>query len=198
VVLFLALILGYPLPLAAVQILWINLVTEGTLTVNLIMDPPEGDEMTRPPIPANQPLLDRALLLRMPLMVLASVASTFGWFAYRTSMGVTPALVQTETFTVLAVCQWFNVLNCRSATHSAFSWDLFKNPWLLGGLALGNLLHLAVVYWQPLGHFFHTVPIDAEHFFEIGLVASIVLWVEETRKFILRNNLFKVVRMNVR
>ena len=101
-------------------------------------------------------------------------------------MGVAPALVQTETFTVLAVCQWFNVLNCRSATCSAFSRNLFKNPWLLGGLALGNLLHLAVIYWQPLGQLFHTVPIDAEHFLEIGLVASLVLWAEEIRKFIAR------------
>ena len=71
VVLFLALTLGYPIPLAAVQILWINLVTEGTLTVNLIMEPAEGDEMQRPPIPVDQPLLDRALLSRIPLMVLA-------------------------------------------------------------------------------------------------------------------------------
>lgn len=186
VVLFLALILDYPLPLAAVQILWINLVTEGTLTVNLIMDPPDGDEMTRPPVPTNQPLLDQALLLRIPLMALASVVSTFGWFAYRTSKGVDPTLVQTETFTVLAICQWFNVVNCRSAIHSAFSWSLLKNPWLLSGLVLGNLLHLLVIYWQPLGHFFHTVPIEAARFFEIGLVASFVLWVEETRKFIVR------------
>ncbi len=186
VVLFLALIFGYPIPLAAVQILWINLVTEGTLTVNLIMEPPEGDEMTRLPISPNQPLLDRALLMRLPLMTVASVASTFGWFTYRTSMGVDPALVQTETFTILAVCQWFNVLNCRSALHSAFSWNLIKNPWLIGGLVLGNMLHLAVIYWPPLNQFFHTVPIDAEQFFEIGLVASLVLWAEEIRKFIAR------------
>jgi len=119
-------------------------------------------------------------------MVIASVISTFGWFVYRTSTGAPPALVQTETFTVLAVCQWFNVLNCRSATRSAFSWDLFRNPWLLGGLALGNVLHFAVIYWPPLSNFFHTVPIDAEHFFEIGLIASLVLWVEELRKFINR------------
>ena len=55
-VLFLALTLGYPLPLAAVQILWINLVTEGALTINLIMEPSEGDEMKRQPVPSSQPL----------------------------------------------------------------------------------------------------------------------------------------------
>lgn len=185
-VLFLALVLGYPLPLAAVQILWINLVTEGILTINLIMDPPDGSEMRRPPIPPSQPLLDRALLSRIPLMALASVASTFGWFLYRTSMGVSHELVQTETFTVLAVCQWFNVLNCRSATESAFNRSIFKNYWLIGGLIIGNLLHLAVVYYRPLGQYFHTVPIDAAHFFEIGVVASLVLWAEELRKFFAR------------
>lgn len=187
VLLFLALILDLPLPLTAVQILWINLVTEGTLTVNLIMEPAEGDEMQRPPIPTHQPLLDRALLSRVPLMVLSSVVSTFGWYLYRMNQGVSLVQLQTETFTVLAVCQWFNVLNCRSAIRSALSWDLFKNPWLVGGLIAGNVLHAAVIYWTPLSQFFHTVPIDTVHFFGIGAAASLVLWTEEIRKFITGN-----------
>lgn len=185
-VLFLALIFGYPIPLTAAQILWINLVTEGTLTVNLIMEPAEGDEMERSPIPVDQPLLDRALLLRIPLMVLASVVSTFGWFAYRLSQGISIPQVQTETFTVLAVCQWFNVLNCRSALQSAFSWNLFKNPWLIGGLVVANLLHVVVIYWPPMSQFFHTVPIDAKQVMAIGAAASLVLWIEELRKLIVR------------
>jgi len=189
IVIFLALILGYPLPLAAVQILWINLVTEGTLTVNLIMEPPEGGEMKRSPIPTDQPLLDRSLLARIPLMVAGSVASTFGWFVYRTSLGVPLNQVQTETFTVLAVCQWFNVLNCRSAIQSAFSWDLNKNLWLLGGLILSNLLQCAVIYWPPLAGYFHTVPIPATQFFGIGVTASLVLWLEEIRKFFARKQI---------
>lgn len=188
-ILFLALVLGFPLPFAAVQILWINLVTEGALTVNLIMDPPEGDEMKRPPIPSNQPLLDHALLSRIPLMVITSVTSTFGWFAYRSSQGIAPGLVQTETFTVLAFCQWFNVLNCRSNLRSAFSWDLFKNPWLLTGLLLANVLHLAVIYWDPLSQFFHTVPIDTVQFFVLATISSSVLWTEELRKFIARKKI---------
>jgi magnesium-transporting ATPase (P-type) len=185
-VLFLALVLGYPPPFAAVQILWINLVTEGALTINLVMEPAEGDEMQRPPTPPEQPLLDRPLLLRIPLMALTSIAATFGWFAYRSASGNSPALVQTETFTMLAVCQWFNVLNCRSATQSALSLDLRKNPWLLAGIALANVLHLMVVYWPPLGKFFHTVPIGAVQFIGIGFVASSVLWTEELRKWIVR------------
>lgn len=191
IVLFLALLLGFPPPLAAVQILWINLVTEGTLTVNLVMEPAEGNEMKRSPVRVDQPLLDHSILNRMPLMILSMTLSTFGWFWFRTSQGIDSNIVQSETLSVLAVCQWFNVLNCRSELHSAFSWSVLKNPWLIGGLVLGNLLHVAVIYWPPLSQFFHTLPVDSEQFFAIGAVASLVLWAEEARKFISRNQIFK-------
>lgn len=192
VILFLALILGYPPPLAAVQILWINLVTEGTLTVNLIMEPPEGNEMSRPPVSTSQTLLDKKLLMRIPLLSITSICCTFGWFLYRHSDGVSAEQIQTETFTMLAVCQWFNVLNCRSDLKSALNWDLIKNPWLLGGLVLGNLLHILVIYWPPLSNFFHTVPIQLEQFISIGIVASFVLWSEEIRKFFARRKALKI------
>ena len=186
VVLVLALALGYPPPLAAVQILWINLVTEGTITVNLIMEPGEGDEMRQRPIPPNEPLLTRALLSRLAFITPAIAASTLGWFVYRHAQGVPFAQVQTETFTVLAVCQWFNVLNCRSETQSALSLGLLRNPWLIGGLVVSNLFQVAVVFFRPLGEVFHTVPIDLREIFAIGAVASLVLWVEELRKLVVR------------
>lgn len=189
VVLLLALALGYPPPLAAVQILWINIVSEGVLTVNLIMEPLEGDEMERQPVPSNQPLVDQSMLRRMPLMTLASIISTFGWFTYRTAVGVEAELVQSETFTVLVMCQWFNVLNCRSATNSVFKGDILKNPWLLGGLLVGVILQLLVIYWSPLSDFFHTKAIGYEQLIWIGIVASLVLWVEEIRKLIARKKL---------
>jgi Ca2+-transporting ATPase len=184
-----ALFLGYPLPLAAVQILWINIVTEGTVTVNLIMEPREDGEMNRPPIPFGEALLNRSLLKRVFLMTPVMAASTFGYFLWRLSSGVEFAQVQTETFTVLAVCQWFNVLNCRSEHRSAFDKCLLKNRWLLGGLLLGNLLHFAVIYTQPLNEIFHTVPIPLREFFLIGAVASAVLWAEEIRKWLVRRRL---------
>jgi magnesium-transporting ATPase (P-type) len=189
IILFLALIAGYSPPLTAVHILWINLVTEGVLTINLVMEPPEGDEMRRPPAPPDQPLLDRALLSRIPLMVIASVISVFGWFLWRTHQGVAPDIVQTETFTALAVSQWYNVLNCRCAKTSVFNQNFFSNRWLLLGLVGANLLHFAVIYVPWMNQFFHTVPLSIESFFAIGLVASLVLWVEEARKFVIRRKL---------
>ena len=186
VVLLLALFFGYPLPLAAVQILWINIVTEGVLTVNLVMELAEGDEMLRPPIPASEPLVDRLIWQRMLLMVVTSVSVVFGFFVWRLAIGVPFDLVRSETFTMMAVCQWFNVLNCRSELKSALSLSLLRNYWLLGGLLLGNALQFLVIYAEPMNRIFHTVPIPLTDFFLIGAFASLVLWVEEARKIIAR------------
>ena len=185
-VLLLAMLLGYPPPFAAVQILWNNLVTEGLVTVYLVMEPAEGDEMKRAPISRDEPLLTRTLLTRMAFMVPAIVISTLGWFVGRIAAGVPEAQVRTETFTLLAICEWFNVLNCRSETRSAWSLGLLRNPWLLGGLAIGNLLQIAVVFWAPLGRIFHTVPFGLREVVALGVVGSLVLWVEELRKFVAR------------
>jgi magnesium-transporting ATPase (P-type) len=187
-VLLTALALGYPPPLAAVQILWINLVTEGTVTVNLVMEPAEGDEMRARPTSSEERLLSREIFVRMAFMTPAIALSTLGWFVYRIEMNVPFAQVQTETFTVLAVCQWFNVLSCRSAHRSALNLSLLQNPWLVGGLSLGMLLQLGVVFLPPMNAIFHTVPIGITEVMAIGVVASLVFWVEELRKLVVRRS----------
>ncbi|MDQ2823108.1 MAG: HAD-IC family P-type ATPase [Pseudomonadota bacterium] len=187
--LLLALLAGLPMPLAAVQILWVNIVTESTLTVNLVMDPADGDEMRRPPVPRNAALVDCAMLWRIALLVPAAVAVTFSWFLWRHAQGIPAALVQTETFTVLVLCQWFNVLNCESATRSALHFGILRNRWLAGGLALSVALHAAVLYWPPLARLFHTVAIPATDLATQLAVASCVLWVEELRKLHVRARL---------
>lgn len=185
-VLFLALLGGLPLPLAAVQILWINLATDGVVTVNLIMEPPEGDELRRPPGKLDEPLITPSLFRRMMLLAPTMALSTLGYFVWQLSTGAPFREVQTETFTVLAVCQWFNVLNCRSSWQSVFQQNPLKNPWLVGGLLVGNVMHMGVIFIPVLNDIFHTTPIPWDKVLLIGLVASPVLWVEELRKFFLR------------
>jgi Ca2+-transporting ATPase len=187
-VLMLALVGGFPLPLVAVQILWINIVTEGTVTVNLVMDPPDGEEMKRAPVPRDDRLLSREILQRVALMTPMIAAVTFGWFAWRLEQGLPVEVVRTETFTVLAMCQWFNVLNCESATRSALRLKrgLLKNPWLLGGLTLSVLLQGLVLYAPPMNALFHTVPLAPEALLPLMGLASMVLWIEELRKLLVR------------
>jgi Ca2+-transporting ATPase len=157
------------------------------------MEPPEGDEMRRRPTSPDEPLLSRVLLTRMGFMVPAIVISTLGWFIARTAAGVPAAQVQTETFTLLVVCEWFNVLNCRSESRSALSLGLLKNRWLVGGLVAGNLLQVAVVFLPPLGRLFHTVPFDLGVVVALGAVGSLVLWIEELRKLLVRRRQRRVV-----
>lgn len=188
-VLLLALLCGYPLPLAAVQILWINIVTEGTVTVNLIMEGLEGDEMRRKPTPLGEPLITPPMWRRLLLMVTTSVIAIFGFFMWRMSSGAPFALVQTETFTLVAISQWFNVLNCRSALKSSLSLDLFKNVWLVGGLVLGIVLHMFVIYSETMNRIFYTVPIPLSDFVLLFAIGSSVLWAEEIRKWLARRKL---------
>lgn len=187
-VLLLAVMFGYPPPFAAVQILWNNLITEGVITVNLIMQPAEGDEMKHPPISTREPLITRTMWRRISLMTPTIVAVTLGWFTIRLAQGVPFEMVRTETFTLLAVCEWFNVLNCLSDHRSALKFDVVKDRWLVGGLVVGNLLQFAVIFVPALNNTFYTVPIPLRLAIAIGAAASCVLWVEEIRKLIARRH----------
>ncbi|HEY6106335.1 MAG TPA: HAD-IC family P-type ATPase, partial [Anaeromyxobacteraceae bacterium] len=181
-----SLLAGLPLPFAAVQILWNNVVTEGTITVNLAMEPREGDEMRRPPVRRDEPILGGPLLRRMLMMSAVITAVTLGFFAAQVAAGAPLDRARTATLTLLAVCEWFNLLSCRSETRSALRWGLAGNPWLFGGVAASLGLQALVIWWPPLGRLFHTVPLSPA---EVGVVVaagSSVLWVEEIRKALAR------------
>jgi magnesium-transporting ATPase (P-type) len=75
-----------------------------------------------------------------------------------------------------------NMLYARSALNLG----ILRNRWLFGGLVLGNVLQGAVVFWKPLGRVFHTVPFSLAVVAVLGAVGSLVLWVEELRKLIVR------------
>ena len=143
------------------------------------------------------------ILLQVPLVLaLAAAAHSVFWpslvaampltakhqleRAWRLAADIPFAQVQTETFTVLAACQWFNVLNCQSATQSVFSNRLIRNKWLIGGLLIGILLQFSVIYSETMNALFHTVPIPPADFLPIIAAASLVLWFEEIRKLITR------------
>ena len=100
-------------------------------------------------MPREGPLLEAAMLGRLAERVPVSVAICAGWFAWRHAAGVPIDTVRTEVFTLLAFAQWFNVLNCRSATRSALRGGLRGNRWLGAGLAASFALQAAVLYLPP-------------------------------------------------
>jgi Ca2+-transporting ATPase len=84
------------------------------------------------------------------------------------------------------MCQWFNVINCRSAIRSAFTTSLLRNRWLAIGLVLSIGLQLVVLYAPPMNTLFHTVPLPPHTLLALALTASVVLWAEELRKLLAR------------
>ncbi|MBM3244671.1 MAG: HAD-IC family P-type ATPase [Candidatus Omnitrophica bacterium] len=190
-VLITTLAIGVPLPLFALQILWINLVTDGALTVNLIMEPKE-DVMNHPPDKKNEPLLTKRLIKLLSFRAPIMAAGIIGLFIYEINRGMPLVYCRSVAFTTLAVTQWLNGINCRSDTRSIFQMPFFGNKYLLLGLTSAITLHFAVLYVPFLQNIFSTVAFNLTDWIKIIIAGSSIFWLEEARKFIANLRLFRI------
>lgn len=179
-----ALLLGYPLPLLAAQIIWLNFVTDGFLDVALAMEPKESNLLSRAFERPKKYLIDGQMAFRMVLMALPMMVGTIvlfhGAHAESAAYGWTIAL------TTLAVFQWFNAWNCRSNRSSAF-YNLLGNRYLLGATTIVIALQMLAVYNPFLQSILHTVPLALTDWLIILPVAFSIVVVEEVRKFFSRS-----------
>lgn len=182
-----ALILGYPLPLLAAQIIWLNLVTDGFLDVALAMEPKERGLLSGTFERPKKYLVDGLMAQRMVLMALPMMFGTLFLFQkyFESDMGK----AWTISLTVLAVFQWFNAWNCRSESRSFFQMNFFSNRYLLAATATIISLQMVAVYNPFFQRFLHTVPLSLREWVMIVVVAMSVLWVEEIRKLFYRRTL---------
>jgi len=172
-----ALAIGLDLPLTAVMVLWINLVTDGACTVPLGLEPGRADVLKRPPRDPEEFIIDRRTALRMALLTPLMAAGTMGlfWCSQR-SGGLDYA--RTMAFTALAAFQWFQAFNARAAYRSIFSIGPFSNRWVLLGVGTAVLLQIGAVQ-TPIGQLlFGTVGLSAVDWFWIVLVTSSI-WVAD-------------------
>ncbi len=143
-----AALLGWPPPLAAIQILWLNLVTDGLPALALGLEPAEPDIMTRPPRPPQAPVLTwgRGLTVLVHGAVVAAVCVAGFWWSWRGSDDpATIAHAQTVTFCVAAFAQLLFAIGCRSDRFTALAIGFWQNPALLVAIVLSALLQMAVV-----------------------------------------------------
>ncbi|HQT82737.1 MAG TPA: HAD-IC family P-type ATPase [Candidatus Paceibacterota bacterium] len=178
-----ALILGFPLPLIAVQILWLNFVTDGFLDVALAMEPEERNLLRRRFERPKKYLVDYRMGLRMILMAAPMMVGTLSLFAL--NVGGDPVKAWTISLTILAVFQWMNAWNCRSETESVFR-DPFSNRYLIGATFTVVALQLLALYTPFLRAILHTVPLSFSEWLGIIIIASSILIVEEARKLLVR------------
>ncbi len=143
---FFAALIGWPVPLLAIQILWINLVTDGLPALALGMEPPERDIMERPPRPPHEAVITRnhGLLILFHGSLVASVAALGFWLIYQGDAANLDR-ARTATFCIAAYTQLFFAIGCRSQRFTLLELGLFSNPHFLGAIVISGLLQLSVV-----------------------------------------------------
>jgi len=178
-----AIIAGIPLPVVAVQILWINLVTDGVCTIPLGLEPKHSNVLAEPPRRTKSGIVYSGMLWRIAFIALMMSMGTFFVFRWN-SPRVGLAEARTIAFAMLVAFQWFNALNARSDQQSVFRLGFFRNKLLLGGIGLAILLQAAVIYLPPLQKVFYTVALTLADWGVVILMAAGVLVVEELRKLV--------------
>ena len=145
-VMLVAAVLGWPAPLAAIQILWLNLVTDGLPALALGVEPPERDLMRRPPRPPREPVIpwSEGVLIVLHGALVAGVTLGGFWWAWRGDPGRLPH-ARMLAFCVAAFAQLFFAIGCRSERRTAPEIDFLGNPALLGAIVVSGLLQAAVV-----------------------------------------------------
>ncbi|MDY7019638.1 MAG: HAD-IC family P-type ATPase, partial [Chloroflexota bacterium] len=168
-------------PLLAVQIIWVNLVTDTAAAVPLGLEPKNKDELKQPPRHPKVGLLFPGLLLRigfLSMLMSVGIFTIFNWAQARMSIEE----ARTIAFCSMVAFEWFRAFNARSDEYTIFKLGIFQNRWLILAISVAILLQLAVIYVPFLQVAFSTVPLTIDKW-GIALAAGGTLFIiEETRK----------------
>jgi Ca2+-transporting ATPase len=175
-------------PLLPLQILWINLVTDGLPGLALAAERAERDVMQRPPRPVREGMVARGLgghVLWVGLFMAGLTLGTQAWFV---ASGDDQARWQTLTFTMLCFVQLGHVLAVRSERDSLFALGLLSNRPLLGAVLLAIALQLAIIYLPALNAVFRTAPLSAAELALTFAGAALVFGAVEIEKWLRRGS----------
>jgi len=156
----LAVITGLPVPLLPVQLLWLNLVTNGIQGVALAFEPGEGDSLRRKPRPPDETVFNRLMVERMLVAML--VVGGGGFLIYDIALRLGWAVADARNLLLLTMVLFenFHIGNCRSETRSAFALSPLRSPVLFFGTLGAFLIHIAAMYVPFLQDMLATKPAD--------------------------------------
>ncbi|MBW4030852.1 MAG: cation-translocating P-type ATPase [Acidobacteria bacterium] len=190
-VMLLAPVIGLPIPLLAVQILWMNLVTDGLPAIALGVEPLEPSAMGRAPRDRRESLFGDGLwqhvlwvgvFMAASVLTLEAVARSQGW------------PWQTMVFSTLALLQLAHALAVRSESRSLFRMPVRSNRWLYLSVAVTFVVQVLVIYLRPLQRLFHTSSLSVGQLTVVILVSSSILFAVELEKLIRRRSAIRPVR----
>ncbi|HBS51464.1 MAG TPA: carbonate dehydratase [Coxiellaceae bacterium] len=182
-----AILFGLTLPVTAVQILWVNMITAVTLSLALGFEPAASDVMQRPPRKPDAPLLSWYLLWRAFLVSLVLVAAIFGLFIFVYYRDFDLEIARTVAVNVLVIGEIMYLINCRNLRKSSINLQTFfgSRPILLSILVV-LVLQLLFTYVPLMQSFFNTAAIGLDHWSYIIGAAVIVFVLVEIEKAVLR------------
>lgn len=182
IVLFLlALLSGLPLPLVAVQLLWLNLVTESIQHIALAFEPAEGDELTRPPRHPQEAIFNRRMIIRVATSSIYMGCAAFAVFYVLLETGHTLESARNLTLLLMVMFENLLLLGSRSETRSIFRVRFFSNPWILLSIIGAHGLHLLAAYIPPLAETLEITPVSPHEWATLLAVALSVLLLEAAR-----------------
>jgi Ca2+-transporting ATPase len=184
-----AMVAGMPLPLSAVQILYVNLATDGLPALALSVDPPEPDLMRRPPRHPRRGIFTRPVVTLMSVGGVWSGIVNLGVFAVTRAMGGTVEEAMAHTFISLVLIQFFKAYNYRSDRRSVLDHP-FANRWLNLAVLWESLLLAAIIYVPFLQDAFGTFAFSAAEWLVLLGVAASVVPVLEAAKWMVRRGWF--------
>lgn len=186
---FLGMLLWLPIPLMPIQILWVNLVTDGLPAIALGLDPPENDIMFRRPRGAHDSIFSHGLLKLIIARGIFIGLSTLGIFVTVMYFVNNVELARTAAFMTLVLTQLVHVFECKSETRNIFEIDIFNNMPLVLAIICSLAMILAVVYIPSLQGIFETVPLGLNEWMLIagfslmGPVLSSLIGINRKNKY---------------
>ncbi len=180
----LALFSGLPLPLLAVQLLWLNLVTNGIQDVALAFEPGEGDELRHPPRSPSEAVFNRIMVERVVVSALVMGVTAYLLFSFLLQSGFDVDEARNGTLLLMVLFENVHVFNCRSETLSVFRHNPMRNPLLLFGTAVAQLVHIGAMYTPWISDVLHIQPVSLQHWTQLLALALVLLVVMEIHKVI--------------
>ena len=181
-------LLGQPMPLLPLQLLWLNLVTNGIQDVALAFEPAEGNELEEKPRPPKEAIFNRLMLERVFINAAVMGSLAFMIFMYCLDQGMELEAARNITLLLMVLFENVHVLNSRSETQSIFKQPFWGNPLLIGGMLTAQGIHILAMYIPGLNTILQMQPVSFEQWLSLLIIALSLIVVDESHKWLLRRN----------
>ncbi len=187
-IIFVAMLVGLPIPLKPIQLLWLNLLTDAFPALALGMEAKEPDIMEKPPRNPNEPIMDHRMKVQIAIQSIFMTMAVLGVFTFALNTSSNLQVAQTYAFATLIFSELLRAYTSRSETLSVFKIGVFSNKYMVGGTFISFLLLLLVIYVPALREIFDTVKLSIYDWDIIVLFGMIPFIAAEVSKIFLRKS----------